>query len=124
MLSHGRLACTPRKYHAAHPDQCFVCRRAFAQGITCTHQETGARICSAFDHSDLLSIGFNLEAPCRLHAGLERRPSDCDAIAYVPESFIDPTLHSLQTTKETMTCRMMPSGGWRSCAALAEIFFP
>jgi hypothetical protein len=46
MLSDGRLACTPRQYHAAHPDQCFVCRRTFVQGITCTHEETGARTCS------------------------------------------------------------------------------
>ena len=46
MLSDGQLACTPRQYHAAHPDECFVCRRTFAQGITCTHEETGARTCS------------------------------------------------------------------------------
>ena len=46
MLSDGQVACTPRQYHAAHPDQCFVCRRPFQQGITCTHEETGARTCS------------------------------------------------------------------------------
>jgi hypothetical protein len=45
MLSHGRLAYDARKYHAAHPNQCFVCRRTFVQGITCTHEETGARTC-------------------------------------------------------------------------------
>jgi hypothetical protein len=47
MRSHGRLGYNPRQYHAAHPDQCFVCRRTFAQGITCTHEETGARTCSS-----------------------------------------------------------------------------
>jgi hypothetical protein len=46
MRAHGPLACTPRQYHAAHPDKCFVCRRTFAKGITCTHEETGARTCS------------------------------------------------------------------------------
>jgi hypothetical protein len=46
MRAHGPLACTPRQYHAAHPDKCFVCRRRFAKGITCTHEETGARACS------------------------------------------------------------------------------
>jgi hypothetical protein len=46
MLANGRLVCTPRQYHAAHPDECFVCRRAFRQDITCTHEETGARTCS------------------------------------------------------------------------------
>jgi hypothetical protein len=45
MRSHGQLNCTPRQYHAAHPHECFVCRRAFARGITCTHEETGARTC-------------------------------------------------------------------------------
>jgi hypothetical protein len=47
MLSHERLACNPRQYHALHPDQCFVCRRPFAPGFTCTHKETGATTCSA-----------------------------------------------------------------------------
>jgi hypothetical protein len=46
MHSHGRLACNPRQYHAAHPHRCFVCRRTFTQGITRTHEETGARTCS------------------------------------------------------------------------------
>jgi hypothetical protein len=46
MLSHGRLACNARQYHAAHPDQCFVCRRTFVQGIVSTHEEIGARTCS------------------------------------------------------------------------------
>jgi hypothetical protein len=46
MRSHGRLACNARQYHAVHPHACFVCRRAFLQGITCTHEETGARTCS------------------------------------------------------------------------------
>jgi hypothetical protein len=46
MRSYGRLACNARQYHAVHPNECFVCRRTFADGITCTHEETGARTCS------------------------------------------------------------------------------
>jgi hypothetical protein len=47
MHSHGPLRWTPRQYHARHPHQCFVCRRTFTKGSTRTHEETGARTCSA-----------------------------------------------------------------------------
>jgi hypothetical protein len=56
MLADGRLACTPRQYHAAHPDECFVCRRAFRQDITCTHEETGARTCSPMAGQALAAV--------------------------------------------------------------------
>jgi len=47
MRTHARLACTPRQYHAAPPHECIVCRLPFLDGAICTHEETGARTCSA-----------------------------------------------------------------------------
>ena len=47
MSSSERLTCNPRQYHAAHPHQCFVCRRTFSSGIRHTHEDTGAKTCSS-----------------------------------------------------------------------------
>jgi hypothetical protein len=46
MRSDEQLIGTPPQRHTAHPDECFVCRRTFPRGVTCTHEETGARTCS------------------------------------------------------------------------------
>jgi len=47
MVLNGKSIFTPRQYHAAFPDRCFVCRLPFTDGIIRTHYETGAKTCSA-----------------------------------------------------------------------------